>query len=371
MHKISELLKPPDEAYRYWPDPASALIETPDSVERLIFRKQKFQSWEQTVLSSLLKLLKSRDSALEFSRTDCLRFLYYSNWDPQKGLDALTYDGSWKSEWPHYKNMFFLVERVLRSGGLYQHGRDHKYRPLIILRPSELAQFHYQLLLAAAYFLLELVLHNMMIPGQVENWVLLVDLNGFEKVPVKVLKKLIGELTLHYPCRLARGYVLRAGLLAPYITHLLPKNTAQKIAFVSEGAHNPLLDQCAVTQLERKYGGECADLIEFWPPQVPPGPFCSRTDPAGGLLSPRSSLQEYFPIAISSELSPLHTGSFEGSLFSFQDFVLEELDSVSDSYSFIKTEEDLCCEPTKPTRTMLESEEIPLNLGCFCACTVF
>jgi len=54
----------------------------------------------------------------------------------------------------------------------------------------------------------------MMLPGQIENWVVIADMGnqGFTSTPVYELKGLVGILSDHYSCRMAKCWVFNVSL---------------------------------------------------------------------------------------------------------------------------------------------------------------
>lgn len=337
-------LSPPKEAYRYWPSPSQCLIETEDFVERLIFAKQDFKDWEKVVLAQLDHYLSQRDLHALDTLTK-LRFLYGQGWSVPQTFEALKYDLKWKQEWPSYRNLIPLLHPVLCSGGIYIYGRDNRYRPSIIIRPAFLVQFPYQLHLATAFFILEFILETMLIPGQVENWVLLVDLKGFNIAEALKHKKIIHELFTHYPCRLGAVYLLRTGNVANTLVKMLPQNTLCKVKVVEKNCD--LLNEFNPQQLEIRYGGSANNVKNFWPPVVPASSFRAANDSVQEFLSGPSSYQEFFPEKkvkkqIYSDLSSLkasQAGEKESFISNdFKDEVWQRLELVSASYSFMTME---------------------------------
>lgn len=73
---------------------------------------------------------------------------------------------------------------------MYIHGRDHRYRPIIVLNPSrmDLKQLKEDDFIKSVIFFLEVIVNNIFMPGQVENWIVLIDFNfmGLFTFPIKV-----------------------------------------------------------------------------------------------------------------------------------------------------------------------------------------
>lgn len=265
MNKVSLNLAPPKSAYSFNPVQSQILIENEAYVERLIFKDQVFKDWEISAIEQLERLLKTKNLDKEFNldRSDLLRFLYGQGWDTRKSVEAIQRHFEWIAEWPKYQTMYPLVQSILNSGGLYIHGRDKFYRPLIVLRPAKIAEYPYQVQLACTYFFLELILDNMMIPGKIENWVMLIDFKNFNQLNQNSVKKIIVEVFLHYQCRLAKAYVFNHTKLWKNFINLLPQNTFEKFSIIDSTKSNVMLKDFAGRQLEIKYGGSSPNLNRF------------------------------------------------------------------------------------------------------------
>ena len=323
----------PKEAYSYWPSGDHCLIETKQFVERLIFSRQSYKDWESSSLSQLNKLIKDTCVHDYLDNSEKLRFLYGCGWKFSEALQMLSEHIQWKQEWPSYKLMYPLITQILNSGGVYIHGRDHRYRPLIVITPKKLMDFPQHLLMATAYFLLEHTKDHMLLPGQIENWVLVVDLQGFNYKDYSF--KIIEELLKHYPCRLARAFVFNSNKLVSSVLKLFSSNTSHKITVVGEGK-NPLIEICNPEQVEVKFGGNLENTLSFWPPITPSSNYRAAGDPEGGFLSAYSSYDEYFtlPAKMYSDLSSLRVSQHEEykdsfiSNSEFRDEIWQKLDIV-------------------------------------------
>jgi hypothetical protein len=333
---------PPKEAYRYWPSGANCLIETEDFVERLIFSKQELKEWEKVVLEQLEKYLTQRELSLP-DPTVKLRFLYGQGWNIPNTFEAIKYHMKWKQEWPPIRSLVPLIHPVLNSGGIYIHGRDNRYRPSLVIRPFKLSEFNYYLHLASAYFLLEFILDTMLIPGQIENWVLIIDMKNFPLSEALNQKKLISELFTHYPCRVGKIYIMNAGKTIPGLDRLIPQNTFFKVHFIENLVE--MLSDFHPRQLEIRFGGSVPNLKTFWPPCNSGASFRAAGDSVQEFLSAHSSYKEYFPggTKIYSDLSSLkasHAGEKESFISNndFKDEIWQRLELVSASYSFLAME---------------------------------
>lgn len=67
-----------------------------------------------------------------------------------------------------------------KSGLLYMHGRDHRFRPILVLKAikfNEMKLTADEVKEFMTYFS-EYLLDNALLPGQIENWIMITDLTG-------------------------------------------------------------------------------------------------------------------------------------------------------------------------------------------------
>ena len=143
--------------------------------------------------------------------------------------------------------------------------------------------------MAAVVYLLDFVIENMLLPGHVESWVLLLDFNNLHlyHLPTKVLfpqeiAAALKLLTLLYSSRVAHGFVLNAGRsLWAKVSALLSDRTAGKFKVCRDGEAGRVLEEVNEDNLERKYGGKGVSPQSYWPPEFPLAPvFLPTEDPS-------------------------------------------------------------------------------------------
>ncbi|CAG9311888.1 unnamed protein product [Blepharisma stoltei] len=330
MHKIKSRNAPPKASHLYWPEGEQALIETDSYVERLIFNKQEYKDWELQPLRQLEKNFN------KIPKDELLRFLYGQGWDLKKAEEAIQAHLDWKSQWPNYMNVYPLVQNILNSGGVYIHGRDIYYRPLIVLKLSKLAEYTYQEFIACAYFLLEFVIDSMLLPGQIENWVMLLDFEGFNEVNQNHVRKLATELYTHYQCRLAKAYVVNPTRLWKLLINILPSNTYKKFEIVDK-TENALIKDFNRNQLEMKYGGTANNLKRFWPPPQLKNSHCeeSLSSCSSIAITPDKTVNNSFD----AEFRPEGCSSFLSSNMDFKEEIWEKCENESNAFSFMQDDE--------------------------------
>lgn len=167
------------------------------------------------------------------------------------------------------------IETALARGIIYVHGRDRCMRPVIILQLSNAAKCPHELILRCVFFTLEVVIHKLMIPGRIEQWRVIVDLNGTNLLALQVtlIKQIAHALTVNYRGRLSQMFIINA----PYIISglwslvktVLPEVTQEKIHISSGKNSKKLLDTIEVSQLEMKFGGGAQNVTVYDIPVMP------------------------------------------------------------------------------------------------------
>ncbi|PHJ25537.1 cral trio domain-containing protein, partial [Cystoisospora suis] len=118
----------------------------------------------------------------------------------------------------------FIWEDV-HKGILYWCGRDIAMRPILILNLSRLDSSllnDLQRFIRLLLFVFEYGLRYLMVPGKIETCVVILDLRDVSlwKLPYHCLQQLVQTLTLHYPFRLRRMFILHNSLLVHSLWNL-------------------------------------------------------------------------------------------------------------------------------------------------------
>lgn len=192
-------------------------------------------------------------------------------------------------------------------------------------------------------FLLEYTIENMLIPGQVENWVVLIDLGkkGLGSLSINSLKQVLSILQINFRCRMGMTYIVNPPksmfMLWSCIKPFLDEILIEKIRIANGPTSSEMLSSFNPHQIEEKYGGRLKNLENFWPPFI----NSSKFDPPGSSiqLSEKDSYSQFNKIE--SEESEVSNISLK------QKTITEELSVVysqnsleeKESENFFKTEE--------------------------------
>eukprot|EP00928_Gymnodinium_smaydae_P036317 TRINITY_DN25404_c0_g1_i1.p1 TRINITY_DN25404_c0_g1~~TRINITY_DN25404_c0_g1_i1.p1 ORF type:complete len:581 (-),score=107.69 TRINITY_DN25404_c0_g1_i1:234-1976(-) len=206
----------------------------------------------------------------EYARPHALRLLQQSKFDMAKALELLR---------------TLLTERVrrlpiaeidvledLRSGFIYWHGRDRKCRPCMVIRLERLGVMarDRERVVRLVVFVLEYALRFAMVPGRVENWVVILDLANALKVisPFHLGSTLSTAIALG--TTLERVYCGRMvwmkivnmpgnNFVNKAVNSAVPSEKRDKVSFPADAAA-AMLEHFEANQLEARYGGTAPDL---------------------------------------------------------------------------------------------------------------
>ncbi|GFE55801.1 CRAL TRIO domain-containing, putative [Babesia ovis] len=202
-----------------------------------------------------------------------LRCLIGNNYKYQTALEDMKENLQWrKTTLPIQRHE---VEGVISRGIIYVHGRDRCMRPVVVLQLSNVGKTPHDAVLRCIFFMLEVTIHRLMVPGRVEQWKVIVDMNGTNLLGMQVslIKQIARALTVNYRGRLSQMFLINA----PYIIsglwgivkNVLPEVTQEKIQISSGKNTKKLLENMDPSQLEKKFGGKAANVTVYDIPVMP------------------------------------------------------------------------------------------------------
>ena len=284
-------LKPSLDAFMYFP-PKEEIIEfdennPKESYRRIFDGSIQYNYFEEAKLKDLKdfiekfnkKKLKNNIQKLpDLKNNELLRFLYSTNFDFPKAIELIvTY-----SEWRKVSLPCKLTDRVmeiLNIGLIYIHGRDCRFRPIINISAKVFDKhkevYSLKEIEIATIYLLEYIKDFLLIPGQVENWTIVMDLKDvyITSVPNE-LQKIITLLQINYPCRLFMLYIINISgnldFMWSSIKPLLNLNTQRKIKLLKATNIQEVFTFINPMHLEQKLGGKANNMTSiFFPGYVP------------------------------------------------------------------------------------------------------
>ena len=177
--------------------------------------------------------------------------------------------------------------KILNSGFLYIFGRDHQFRPILICQPYILQknkkEFAPNDIYNASIFLCQYMINYMMIPGQIENWIIFVNLAGTDGVTLPgSMTKLVKALSDYFVSRLYKCFVLGLHPFLIFIYTIVCKIvetvTVEKVIILKNKEDPKKNLYINEDNLEKRFGGEAIDLDygednSLFPPRMPSDNF--------------------------------------------------------------------------------------------------
>jgi hypothetical protein len=284
-------LKPSLDAYMYFP-PKEEIIEfdennPKESYRRIFDGSIQYNYFEEAKLKDLKdfiekfnkkQLKKNLQKLPDLNNNELLRFLYSTNFDFPKAIDLIVTHSEWRKVSLPCKLTDRVME-ILNIGLIYIHGRDCRFRPIINISANVFEKYKeiYSLkeIEIAIIYLLEYIKDFLLIPGQVENWTVVIDLKDvyITSVPNE-LQKIITHLQINYPCRLFILYIINIcgnlDFMWSSIKPLLNLNTQRKIKLLKSTNFQEIFTFINPMHLEKKLGGKANNMTSiFFPGHIP------------------------------------------------------------------------------------------------------
>jgi len=185
---ISKPNKPviPTDAYLFFP----SRKEIKNNDQRAIFDGNiELDEEEQVMVLQFQAFAERNNYTLKpmWTPSMILRFLQANNFKMEKTLNSIKDH----TEFRETRLPIQLTDKLLHFlnyGFLYVHGRDHKFRPIVVFNiyKMDLKAFDIQLITEALTFWLEYIVDEFMLPGQVEDWVFITNVKGMGLASIAV-----------------------------------------------------------------------------------------------------------------------------------------------------------------------------------------
>jgi hypothetical protein len=138
----------------------------------------------------------------------------------------------------------------------------------------------------ATAFMLEYVRNNFFLPGQIENWIMMIDFAKMSvmNIPYKVILQfcfnirqsmgaIMGTLQSQYRCTSAKIFIVNAtttfSMAWSTVKNFLEEHTKAKITIIKQNTCDELKSFVHPSQLYVAYGGEMLDNVAIsWPPKI-------------------------------------------------------------------------------------------------------
>lgn len=273
---------PSEEAYLI-NNPIEEIISidnsNPKKSDRRIFSMtDEWTEFEKEQVSEFKKFFITKNYQLPQQISDeiLLRFLQPTGFNYSKSYEYIVNHIEWR-------NVFFPFELnpavidILQSGFMYTYGRDKRFRPILIIRVElyiELSKkYKYEDFLKAVIYFTEYLINHLLIPGQVEDWVVITDLRNASIFSIpKDFNDFVKVMQSNYRARLRINFVIGMNIifrgLWSIIKNFMDPNTNKKVRILGND-YSEIYEYIRKDQVEKRFGGEKLDLVEnFFPPTV-------------------------------------------------------------------------------------------------------
>ena len=160
------------------------------------------------------------------------------------------------------------------------YGRDACFRPiihldLVILGKLVKEGYAAEDISKAGVFVMEHIIHYMLLEGQIENWVIVVDIQkqGLSELPITAFGNVLKMFSGAYKSRAAKIFILNTTLLTyalwKAVSIFLEKGTRVKIVLTTDAVPPELNQSIHPAQLPEKLGGWLKEPEIAWPPAIP------------------------------------------------------------------------------------------------------
>ena len=279
---------PNDIMYRYFPNENDILIKNknPKDNYRFIFNGMDKTPYEKEKLEELTKYITEKEKDINnffpewWLESDTLRFLQATNYDIKKTHTLI------KENIKYSKQTIKIIDKrirfILNYGFIYMYGRDMHFRPVIIVEVNKSCElmdklkYTFEELNQAMIFFVNYIINFILLPGQIENWIMICDLKSVGVGKLGQFKSILNTLN-RFRGRVFRNYILNLGTFmraaASGVLSILGSSSAKKIIMVENGKYEVMQQYIRKENLQIKYGGSAPNVIygedNLFPPIVP------------------------------------------------------------------------------------------------------
>ena len=315
LKELFEKCKPPKEAYFYFPK-GEEIIELnqkkPGSSYRKIYYDVPVLEHEKYYINKLKELInKHPEIKLPdfFDDELLLRFLYADDCELDKVFKRITKYIEWSNKtFPLVIQPKSRYVEILNKGFVYVYGRDGRFRPILIFRLVEFVKYEkiysVQEVIYAGMFLGQFIINNLLLPGHIERWVLIINLRKTTLLSLpEHIKKLLPIMNEGFISRLHKTYVIGMNfffrILYKIVCAFLHESTVKKIKILDGRKDQSMFKEIRKDNIEIDMGGTApnARIGEengIFPPRMPSEHFILESQrPEDLLVSEEEYINKY------------------------------------------------------------------------------
>ena len=293
---------PTEEMYRFIP-PEDEVINIdksdPSKNYRFIFNGQPKTQFEKEKLSefSAYECKKGKLNYPEnWLESDTMRLLQASEYDIKKTYTTISENIQWLNSIP--KTINDKIVTLLNSGFMYVYGRDHHFRPIIIVSIKMVKKvisqkFSFDEINESIIYLMNYIIKYILIPGQIENWIVFVDFEDVGISDIGEFKKILSTLSKQRG-RVFKNYFVNIGGFIKMSVNAAVKmfnSVARKLVILGHDELKKAQEIISSENLEKKYGGLAPDIVpggnNLFPPIMPSSNFALSGEKLN-ILSPEA-----------------------------------------------------------------------------------
>ena len=283
--KRHELAIPTNEMYRYFPPKEEIILSDSDPKKnyRFIFNGQPKTEYEQRKLNEYNEY-ELKHGKLSYPNiwleSDTMRLLQAAEFDLEKAYKMIIDTINFINKCPTSINDRIIT--LLNSGIAYIYGRDHHFRPIIVISVKtyvdaiEKNKYSFEDINECVIYLINYIIKYLLIPGQIENWITIVDFKSTGVSDVSDFKKLLTTLN-SYRGRVFRNYFINiSGFLKIAIktaVSLFGSSSAKKLKILAKDELHKMQQLISPENIPKKYGGTAPDVFpgnnNLFPPIMP------------------------------------------------------------------------------------------------------
>jgi hypothetical protein len=282
---------PNEEMYRFFP-PKNEVIDInksdPKNSYRYIFNGQPKTEYEQKKINQFLEY-ESKNGKLKYPpnwlESNTMRLLQAAEFDIKKAYTLVQENIEWLNKIP--KTINDTIIYLLNSGFMYVYGRDCHYRPIIVVSIKILKvvlsqQYTFDDINRSIIYLMNYIIKYLLIPGQIENWIIFVDFLDVGISDVGEFKKILSTLSKHRGRVYKNYFVNISGLLKLSVKTAVKmfSSVAKKLIILGSDELQKVQEIISPENIEKKYGGLAPNVIpgdnNLFPPVMPSNNFGLR-----------------------------------------------------------------------------------------------
>ena len=315
---LLELFKkslPPKEAYYYFPKGEEIVIFNKKKQEktlRRIYNNVPYTDKEKEWLYEFKTMIANHpENKLPDYWNDAynLAYIYSTECKIEKAYKRMIDYFKWYSEhFPMNIQPEDKAIKLLNTGFTYIHGRDHQFRPIIICQPYILLKNEKDYsdtdVVNASIFICQYMANYMLIPGQIENWIMFINVEGTSLLTMPdSFRKLITALSDYFIARLYKSYILGMNAFLRIVFKImctfLEEVTVKKFVILEGTKDKNLFQDINPQNLEERFGGQARNCVYnepncLFPPRMPSNNYFLENEyPHEILISEEEYIERY------------------------------------------------------------------------------